>query len=389
MAVVMCLIVHLITETTDIVYCVYILSIALFPYSLSLVCQCICNAYERLHYTAISQLAGNVFKVFLGLFVLIEGYSLVSLMIVLLGSQFFIFFISLYFALKCTSNKQFRLNFNFCKLIIKATPVFALIIILNTIRWNIDTLILTNMMGELEVGYYNAAYRLMNAIKLSLSCYVVAIQPVIFRLFKLSLEKYSIVCKDSIKYLFVLTIPIAVGTTLLSDNFVILVFQPEFLPASHVLPIIVSILIFSGANLILSHALVASNNQKVNLQGNFISMFFNICLNLLLIPKLSYIGASISSIVSSFILLIYQYSFISRYLFKIDYFQIIKKPIISAAIMGAGILFMKDINLLLIILLSILIYVGGLLILKTFSSDDRELIKKLWKGELNVSITKV
>lgn len=381
MAGVMSLTIHLITDTIDIIYAVYVLSISLVPYSLALVCQSICRAFEKIEYITISVVTGNVFKVFLGLFVLFKGYGLVILMIVILGSHFLISVISLYFALKCIPKKHFRVDFDFCKWIIGATPIFALIFILNSIRWNIDTLILTNTMGEQDVGFYSAAFKLMNISKLVLSGYIMAVQPVIFRLFKSSLEKYRMVCLDSIRYLFILIIPIVIGITLLSDKFILLIFKQDFLPSANVLSIIIWILVFSGANLIFANALIASNNQKINLKANLIAMISNIGLNLLLIPKFSFIGAGIASIASSLILFGYQYLFVSRHLFKISHVEYLKKPIISAALMGVGILLMKDINLFFIIIISILIYILSLLVLKTFLPRDADLLRQLWKGE--------
>lgn len=386
MVLIMCLVINLITDVVDIVHAVYILSISLVPYTLSCVCQSICRAFEKLEYIAVPLIAGNVFKALLGFFILFRGYGLETLMIVILGSHFLIFLLSLYFVLKCIPKKLYAVDFPFCKWIIRTTPVFALIIIVSSVRWNIDMLILTNMMGEIEVGFYSAAFKLMNISKLGLSCYIMAIQPVIFRLFKSSIDKFTMVCKESIRYLFILMLPIAVGTALLSEKFIVLIFKQDFLPSAIVLSIIVWILIFSGANLIFANALVASNNQKVNLHGNLIAMISNICLNLLLIPKLSFIGAGIASISSSLILLSYQYFFVSRHLFSVNYVHVAKKPFISAALMGTAILLFRDINLVLLISVSALVYVLCLLALKTFSPVDTDLLRKLWKGERDLRL---
>lgn len=378
---VMCIVVNLITNNVDIINAVYVLSISLVPYSLASVCESICRAFEKLEYITISQVTSNVFRAFIGLFLLFNGYGLVSLMIGILGSYILNFCISLYFALACIPKKDFKVDSAFCKWLIRATPVFALIYILGTVRWNIDTLILTKLMSEKEVGFYSAAMRLMSMSSIGLSCYIVAIQPVIFKSYKSSMEKFSRICDQSMRYLLILLLPIALGTTLLGDKLILLVFKSEFLPAAHALRIIIWITMFSSDNLIFANALVASNLQGINLRGNFISMISNICLNLLLIPKLGFIGASIANISSSMILFVFQYYYISKYLFKVNYFQQVKKPIIASAIMGIGILLFRDVNLFLIILFSIIIYFISLLLLKTFSQRDMDLLRKLWKGE--------
>jgi O-antigen/teichoic acid export membrane protein len=236
-------------------------------------------------------------------------------------------------------------------------------------------------MNEKEVGFYGAAIRLMNMGKLGLSCYVVAIQPVIFKLYKSSKIGFAKICEESNRYLLILLVPIALGTTLLSDRFVLLVFKSEFLPAGYALGIIIWVLVFSSENLIFANALVASNNQKINLIGNIISMISNICLNLLLIPKLGFIGASIASVLSSIVLFIFQYHYISKYLFKVNIFNQFKKPFVAAAFMGAGIMLFREMNLLFVILFSTIIYFTILVLLNTFTNKDMGLLRELVKGE--------
>jgi O-antigen/teichoic acid export membrane protein len=381
MAVVMCVTINLITDVADIIKASYILSISLIPYSLQVVAGATCKAFEKIEYNAISLVSGNVFKVLLGLLVLFKGDGLIALMVVILGGYILTFCINFYFALKCIPEKYFRIDYKFCKWIIRAAPVFALIFIANTVRWNVDNLILTNLLGEIEVGFYSAAYKLMNIGKLGISCYIVAIQPVVFRLFKSSAKKYKMVCEDSIRYLLILSIPIAVGTTLLSNSFVSLIFGSDFLPAANVLRIIIWILTFSGANLIFANALVASNNQRINLQANLLSLVANVWLNLVLIPRFSIIGASIASISSSFLLLAYQYFFISKHLFALNFFKLVKKPLMASIFMGVVTLLLKDTNLFFIISVPVLVYTISLFALNTFSEEDKVIFRKLFKSE--------
>lgn len=384
----MCIVVNFITNSPDLIRAAYVLSISLIPYGLALICDSICKAFEKLEYVAISQLLSNAFKVSLGLIILFKGYGFVSLMTAIAVSYFLNFCVSLLFALSCIHKKSYSINITFCKQILRNTSVFALIIIVNTVRWNIDMLILTKMMGEKEVGFYSAASKLLTVGTLGLSCYVIAIQPVIFRLYQSSKAKFTLVCEESMRYLLILLVPIALGATLLSDKIILLVFKPEFLPASYILSIIIWVLILSSDNLIFANALAASNYQAINLKGNVISMISNIGLNLFLIPTFGFIGASIANVLSSLMLFIYQYYYISKYLFKVNYFQQIKKPFIASVFMGMIILALREINLFLIILVSIPIYFLGLLVLNTFTQRDMDLIKKLWRGEKDLVVSR-
>ena len=204
------------------------------------------------------------------------------------------------------------------KWILRKTPVFALILIVAAIRFYINIVILTSMMGARDVGFYSAADRLVNLFSLGISFYIFAIQPVIFRLFKSSLEKFEIVCIESFRYFFIFILPVITTITILGNRFIVLIFEKDFLPSAYVLNILIWVLLLKGFNQIFANALIASNNQMINLKANIIGMISNIGLSLLLIPNLSYIGAGIAGVTSAFITFVYQNHYVSRNLFQIN-----------------------------------------------------------------------
>ncbi|MFB0527468.1 MAG: flippase [bacterium] len=382
----MCLAGYLLNYPADTALAIYILSLALVPVVFSLVFHSICRAFERLEYVSIPLIAGNLFKVVIGLLILFKGYGLVELMLVILGSHLLNLFISLYFVLKCTGRPLIKIDFGFCKWIVKATPTFALIFVFATIYWNVDILMLSKIKGTTEVGFYSAAYKLMNVWKIVPLAYLMALQPVISRLFQSSLEKFRIACINSIRYLFMVMLPIAVGATLLSNNFIVLFFKERFLASANALSILIWTLVPYTINITIAHALIASNNQKVNLRSLLISMICNVSLNLLLIPRFSYLGAAMATLISICIFLALQYSFVSKNLFTLNFLQIAGKPIISAALMGITVLLLRQLNLFLIVPIAALAYVLFLLTLRPFSPTDVQLFRRIWEKEKGLVI---
>jgi len=382
----MCLTGYLLNYSADTALAIHILSFALIPATLALVCQSICRAFERLEFVSLPRIIGGLFKVFLGLYILFKGYGLTELITVILGSHLLIFFMSLYFVLQCIGRPLYKVDLSFCKWIISSIPIFALIFIFSTIRWNIDILMLSKLKGSTDVGFYSAAHKLMRVGRLLIMAYVTALQPVIFRLFKESSEKFSMACRKSIKYLFIAILPIAVGTTLLSDKFILFFYKNEFLASGNVLRILIWILILSVGNIVLAYALIASNNQKINLYGNLINLTCNVGLNLLLIPRFGFLGAGIASFTSSCVFLSFQYSFVSKNLFKVNFVEIGAKPIISVALMAIIILLCREFNLFLLVFVSAVTYVFFLLALKTFSHSDVRLLRRLWEKEKGLGV---
>jgi len=389
MAGAMSLTASLLNYPADTAQAIYVLSFSLMPGAVALICQSICRAFEKLEYVSVPLIMGNLFKLFLGLLILFKGYGLVELMVVILGSQLLILFISIYFVLRCIGKPLFRIDFGFCKWIVKTTPTFALIFVFATIYWNVDILMLSKIKGATEVGFYSAAYKLMNVWKIIPVGYLMALQPMISMLFVSSVEKFRIACTKSIKYLFIVMLPIAVGSTLLSDKIILLFFRERFLASANALSILIWALVPYAINMTLSHALIASNNQKTNLRSLLISMMSNVALNLLLIPKFSFLGAAVATLASICIFLGLQYSFVSKNLFNLNFLQIAGKPAISAALMAIVILLLRQINLFLLIFISALAYVLFLLPLKTFSRTDIQLFRRLWEKDKELTILQI
>jgi hypothetical protein len=63
--------------------------------------------------------------------------------------------------------------------------------------------------------------------------------------------------------------------------------------------------------------------------------------------------------------------------YKIPIFKILLKPAIASLIMGLVIITLTNINILIVILISTIIYFIALYILKTFSEEDITLFKQI------------
>jgi len=380
-ALLMCIAVNWITVVPTIRQSVYVLSSSLLFYTLALVFQSICRAFEKLEYITIPHVVGNICKLAFGIYLLYQGYGLVALMAVILFSQIINFLLSLYFSLHFIKKPLEKLDFRFCKKILGSIPIFTLIIILSTIRGNIDILLLTKMIATEEAGYYSAAYKLVNLSKLGISCYIMALQPIIFRSFVSSLQKLGTICTESIRYLIIIVMPIVVSVIVLSDRIILLIFKEDFLPSAHALSITIWVLLFYSFTQVLATALIGSDYQRRDLEANLIGLVTCIGLNVVLIQRFSFIGAAIATCASVFIVAAVQYHYVAKNLFKINFVKLALKPMVAAALMAGVLLLCRNGNLVLIVIISAATYFLCLLGLKTFSQKDVEFLRNLWEGK--------
>ncbi|MDP1552317.1 MAG: polysaccharide biosynthesis C-terminal domain-containing protein, partial [Methanobacteriaceae archaeon] len=127
--------------------------------------------------------------------------------------------------------------------------------------------------------------------------------------------------------------------------------------------------------------LAASNKQITTTKIFIIGVIFNIILNLIVIPKYSYIGAAIATVFTDILVLIFFIHTTKTIRFSIS--KNIKKSlikiIIASIIMGVTLSYIVNLNLFLVVLLGIIIYIITLFALKILDEDEILMMKSIFK----------
>jgi O-antigen/teichoic acid export membrane protein len=263
-------------------------------------------------------------------------------------------------------------------LIVEAIPLTLASIFL-LIAFKVDTVLLLIINGDEAVGYYNAAYGLMTALMFLPSVYVLAIFPLLSQLHVSSKDLLKRSYEKSFKYLIILGLPIAVGTTLIAGPIILLIYKSAFTPSIIALQILIWSIPIIFVNYIIGTAINSINKQRQMVKSTFIVMAMNIILNLLLLPKYGYIAASVITVLTELASFMFWYHILNVNGYKLSLSRILIKPVIASLIMGLSIVLMNmvGLNLIIVITLAVIIYFGVLYILKTFSEEDIGLFKQI------------
>lgn len=193
-------------------------------------------------------------------------------------------------------------------------------------------------------------------------------------LVKNNYEEYKVVIKKSINYIYILALPCTMGLFTLAKEIMMLFGGNEFLPAKGSLQIIsLLVVITSIGSWQINQILLPNRKEKLAFKIQSLAAIISISLNIILIPKFSYMGAAIAWVITEIILTTVEAIFIRMKIkdLKINYFnKSMIKYLISVIIMGSAVLFIKTIlsNYILIILISIIIapiiYFGSIFLLK-------------------------
>lgn len=239
----------------------------------------------------------------------------------------------------------------------------------------IDKTMLGAITGNMsEVGYYEQSQKIVTVSLAVITSLGAVLMP---RLALLNSEKNLVLFKKyldkGISALSLLSIPIATGCAIVSNNLVPWFYGEGFEKIIYLLKIFSPMYIFMGiSDLIGTQLLLATNKEKSLLRINLATTVLNLTLNALLIPKLQSYGAAIATLISEFIKCI-SFVIVSRKYISIrNAIKDQSKYLAISLIMGALLLYLRItivkeptiINTAIMVIVGATVYVAMLLITK-------------------------
>jgi len=307
----------------------------------------------RMHYPILS----NVIKsVLYALFILLIIYLKLGLREIILASLF-AGFVALLIMVRW-SKRYFPItpifNHNVFKYLLKECWPLALSSLFVVIYIRIDVVMLEFMKGFEAIGSYSAAYKLTDALNIIPIAFVSSLFPLMSRYAKKDGKTFSYICYLGLKYMLIIIIPLLIGTTLLSER-IIGIYGTKFLTSAVTLRILIWSSFFVFLNIMLVNILISLRRQRIDALISGISIFINIGLNLFLIPKFSYNGAGIATVITQ----IFAFVVMSYFVFRLIDIPLNKSDIWKITLVNSILFFylkkISDFNILLIIFSSIVL----------------------------------
>jgi O-antigen/teichoic acid export membrane protein len=244
----------------------------------------------------------------------------------------------------------------------------------------VDSIILESMKGSAVVGWYNAAYRLVLVLGLVPTVINIAIFPSMSRFFISSEDNLKLIYEKYFKYMVMVSIPLGVGTTMLSDKIIYLIYGPGFENAILALQILIWTSVVSFVGMAFIKLFESTNRQALITRLTGACVVVNIVLNLIFIPQYSYVAAGIITVLTECVLV----AGVALYAYRLGYgipadkaVPNLIKVFTATVAMSLFLFYFKDLNLLVQVLISMLIYFGSYYILGGLDSEDKQLISQV------------
>ena len=374
------LIINLMHYPADTIMVVYLIGISAIIGGFTGFLRSIFRAFEKMEFEAFLIIGKSIVTTGIGIAVLFSGYGLIAIAFVYLFAGIIDLFATSIVVIKKFAKPKFEVDFSFWKQIVPLALPFSLTAFIGMIYFQIDIVMLSVMKGDAPVGWYKAACTLIYALVIIPNIFISAIYPVMSRFYISSKDALKAMLEKSAKYLFIIGLPIAVGTLLLSDRIILLFYGEGFSHSIIALQILSLYLPLRFINHTTGYTLSSINKESLRALSATIAAATNVVLNLFLIPKFSFAGAAIATAITEVVLFASYYYFVAKHFHRLELRPILIKPCLACLAMGIFVFYLRGINLALLVISAAIIYLAVFYFIKGFDEEDKAIFKKLKEG---------
>ena len=361
-------------QTSEIKIGILLAAMAMFMYYIAFPFRAVVNAFETQGYQSLYVVTERIIAFVFGIFVLYKGYGLLALLIVLVLSNASSWFILYRLVSKNIVRLKIKVDFAFIKSFLKKSFPFWFTSVFITIYFKIGTVMLSFLKGYAATGWYNASYKIIDALSVIPVMVITAVFPAMSKFYKKNDNLLQMLYEKSFYYLALLALPLGVGATLLADRIILFTYKQSFINSVIVLQILIWALVLIFVNYLMGYLLNSIEKQKLFTYTTGISAVLNIILNFVLIPLYSFIGAAIATVATELFNFIMLYYFTSKSGYCINLFRTMYKPLVATVLMGIFLIYLSKLHLLLLVPLNITFYFLILFLIGGIREDDKRLL---------------
>ncbi|MFI5492942.1 flippase [Actinoplanes sp. NPDC051859] len=259
-----------------------------------------------------------------------------------------------------------------CNQLAKQALPFVSLAVLIAISYRVDTLILGLFESTTVVGEYSAAYRIFELFLIVPAIFAGVLLPATSARLHSDEASAQTLTMTALRYFLYLSLPLAVGLSMLSEPIIDLVYGDEYPGSVVVLQLMSFTVIPTFIGHLTANLFHASKRPQRYTYIALFSVFFNIFFSFLLIPMFGMVGAAVTSVATQSIVVVIGTYLINRHIIALPFWQDMWRPAIASAVMAAGIYLYQSIWL---IPGYVLIYLVVLYAVRGFSERDLEMVR--------------
>ncbi len=315
------------------------------------------------------EVLGKLLQLFIIVAAVKMNLGFIAIIFSVLASMILNFVIVLCLARKYVS---LSLQFDFAywkEFLIESAPLgFSSLIIF--IYFKIDTILLSILKTNTEVGLYNAAYKVLENITFFPAMIIGLVFPLLSRHIFSDKKEFSRIANETLKVFVILLVPMVIGTVFLADGVIHLIGGDAFAASANILRVLIFALVFIFFSSLFNNILISSNHQKKLIVPLILCAVFNITANLIFIPIYSYNAAATISVLTELLVALAGFFLVSKYVKFKPRVNNFSQILFSGFAMGLFLYLFKSQNFFFLALGSCCVYLLFLWLTKTITRED-------------------
>lgn len=371
--------------TPDMWFVIAVLSFSEVIFELFFLTTTIFTAFEIMRYETYIIGIGKFIGLGLLVSVVILKLGIKGVAAVLLIQQSICFAIGLYITITRFGFPSFNLNKNIIKyLLIQGFPMFVMLLLTQG-SLRVGIFIIKYYKDISEVGLFAAPYYIVTRLQVIPITLITAFFPMIARIAKDSFIDLERIYRKIYKFLFTLSLPIAIIGTILGKNIIVLLAGKNFEESYAALQVLIWIVNISFLEALNNFVILSVKKQWFTAINYFLLFAINLIIDILLVPKYGYIGACWGTSISYAIIFVNTFIFLYINKITINIIETFSKPLLCGIGMGVTLYYFRNsfiqfplaLSILLSLALSAIVYLALLLLTKSFSTEELTLLRNL------------
>ena len=377
---------HLLGYSPAIVTGVFVASLGLLLQAIQSPFNAIMVGSERLDYQATVQVAKQLVFVCLGAILLFQGRRYMGLLVASLGGVAVMTLLSALIITRQYAVGPLSVQPKRWPSLLRASVPFGIVGLATMVSHKMDTILLSFYHGDAMVGWYNAPYNLIMMLMIISHSINQSLYPSLTRRYAKDAGTVNSVLERTTKYLLIISLPIALGVTILAEPIVLVLYGEAFEQSALALRILVWVLPGMFLADLFGHTAMAMNHERDVARVNTINALFSMVLNLLLIPVYGLVGAAVTAVLTE-LLGVVQYYFLLRYkVDAVDLMTILVRPFVSGLIMSVVVWIVRDGNLFLAIGMGAVVYTVCILATGAISNTETRFLGRFLLRRVAVEV---
>jgi O-antigen/teichoic acid export membrane protein len=251
------------------------------------------TARERLDYIAAYTVANQILFWVTGVFLLVRGFGFIGLIIAswvgvatsaLLSAR----------ALCRLNIGKLRLDIRQWPKLVRASVPFGVSSLADALVRQFDTVFIFVILTDAAAGWYSVSHNLILILLLLAQSISTALYPSLVRGYARDRQILEQIVPRAIKYLLVICLPIALGSTVLAERIIITLYGAEFAPSIPVLRVVLWALPAMFVLEVVVRVALMLHLERRAATIDLVNASITVALNLILIPALGIMGAALA-----------------------------------------------------------------------------------------------